>query len=647
MLFPALYCIIMILTTVATTNIYFIAIFAQNKDDLPTSKPLDQKTTEKSFKITQGGPASKEHPTRASCWIRIASKCSAAELFPSLDLANWFEIDDGGLSVTTYPDCERQRQAWQQTCQSDAEMDFRWPSQKEEEPLSVCRFRVSTPCGLLGNNTDWFDDTSKGGPLPSTKTACEQRQESWASSCGTSSQVEIYFRTRTGSCRYRTTGAPDSKCRIRVTTPCPILGNDNQWFDDKHKGGPMPTTRDQCERRRGSWQASCGESANVEMDFINATSLNRDTGWFDNNDRLASSVAACQMWYDKNVVYETEMEASDPDELLSSPYDNSFSFRDTDGSMVTLVPDQDRVQSCYTMTRHATKGNAAPLHFCYPALQIVGRAKAGTSFLYEVLSKHPQIRVSHQDKEYCRKGRTYFDYLAGFEAATKAAAPNQILVNACITELEMLGEQILLRHPKTLSIWLVRDVADVFWASYNFWCDQDLERNCTGGHWVKPGIHLRSPQGFHDEIIGVHNGSLVQKLIIPSEKQVTDMYSSVIQAWEKYSHSQSIHVVSNEKMKSNLRLVLRELQKDAGEQLGLDLEDHPMLEELSKLRVNTNDAKGASSAVGAEKVQDGVYQQSGYKPMFAKTGELIRSWWTECEELSRRTGWSYDCRPKQ
>lgn len=118
--------------------------------------------------------------------------------------------------------------------------------------------------------------------------------------------------------------------------------------------------------------------------------------------------------------------------------------------------------------------------FCFPSVLVAGFPKCATSFLFHALSKHPNILPTRR-KELCLGGPLsetwpkFVSYLPSIEDTS--AFGGQIVMTGCLH----LGANI--RAIKELCvptsnmkvIFLVRDVADMLWAAYNYWCNVDTD----------------------------------------------------------------------------------------------------------------------------------------------------------------------------
>ena len=417
------------------------------------------------------------------------------------------------------------------------------------------------------------------------------------------------------------------------------MGYQVDWFDDSSRGGPSPSTWWACRMRQTAWETDC--QTTVIMDYAGPGTIIEKHHTNDTNEMI----------------------------------DESWQILDIDGAIVTIRPiPLKEHQSCFQMSSTEGDINAKPqqqqqqhpepvVTFCYPVVNIARHPNAGTSFFHHLLIEHSQriVPAHAQMKEYCRvpyHGRyvmTYYDYWKGFAPQTRVAGSDKILVNGCIKPEEVMEMDVLLRGPRTVNVYLVRDAAARFWAAYNFWCDMNTESNCTLTNWAKPGIHLRSPQAFHDEIIAIDRRGAPPRLLIPIRRGIANVYTTTIHQFETWTVSKHVHVIASEKMKANLEWVWDTFRADVRRQTdGLDLQYHPKLKELQGARINGGNKKGEHAVSGtkhqrhdesqsAPQEEDGLYEQSHFQPMLPQTKHLITSWWKECEEVSRRTGWAYTC----
>jgi hypothetical protein len=144
----------------------------------------------------------------------------------------------------------------------------------------------------------------------------------------------------------------------------------------------------------------------------------------------------------------------------------------------------------------------------YPFVHVIGIPKAGTSYLYKLLTSSPYIEPASRHKEYCPSD-VKFDktrYSDGFRLAETMTTRT---ANGCIDtrqalQLHACVSPFLRFQPKY--IMTIRPPDEYQWARYNFWTNQ-LDARHSPGKWTD-GDSYRSPEMFHElhwRITGVVN----------------------------------------------------------------------------------------------------------------------------------------------
>jgi hypothetical protein len=154
----------------------------------------------------------------------------------------------------------------------------------------------------------------------------------------------------------------------------------------------------------------------------------------------------------------------------------------------------------------AKKGDKSPTSsdFCFPSVLIAGFPKCGTSFLFHALSTHPNILPTRR-KELCLGGplsETWpkmVSFLPSI-ADTKATGGQRVMTGCLHLGANIRAAKELCALTANIKvIFLVRDVADMLWAAYNYWCNVD-----TDGPSCFPGEHT-----YHTiYILGAQNNML-------------------------------------------------------------------------------------------------------------------------------------------
>jgi len=343
-------------------------------------------------------------------------------------------------------------------------------------------------------------------------------------------------------------------------------------------------------------------------------------------------------WQKRVSSNETVLKAYDgPWAISDIQEDGSWDVTDIDGTVfrVKSVPIKP-THSCFEVSTDVRKENSGTFKFCYPLFNIVGNEKCGTSALYNLLSKHPQMtEANSKTKEYCYGNISILNYLKGFK---KAAIQNDLLlINGCIDLRANSMFDLLLRQPKSVYLFMVRDIAELEWAKYNFWCNGFLDSDCDmkGFHWTILGKHSRSPKDFHQKILQKFEGGA----LIPHQNSVQNYFTSKINSTDI-----NLTVLSSEMLKHKIEKFWSMLTFETKKQAMVTLRWHPHLEELKTKVINSSNQKGPKFIVNASDVKQGLYEISGYDPLWNETRELLVSWWDECEEIRRLTSWNkYKC----
>ena len=263
--------------------------------------------------------------------------------------------------------------------------------------------------------------------------------------------------------------------------------------------------------------------------------------------------------------------------------------------------------SCYEASR-----DSSTLRFCYPSVIISGIPKAGTSASYELLKEHPSFEPGHR-KENCMALPysndalwEYFKTLANqTEAASKTGGNPKRLLSGCISIIVNLKLHEILRHPNTLYLLMTRDLSDLMWATYNFWCSPKYDgvEHCVDqkGRWADAQYHYRSPTLFHDLLVAQVEGKK-QYGMGPLHYDICDEKSAgFYRDHENRLLGAGIEVdrilfIANEELSSNASSVWNKLTRAIGI---VDREEkkHPSLKKFETFRVNTGAYKNVCVTV--------------------------------------------------
>ena len=247
----------------------------------------------------------------------------------------------------------------------------------------------------------------------------------------------------------------------------------------------------------------------------------------------------------------------------------------------------------------------------YPSVHVIGIPKAGTSYLFALLTSSPHIQQAAQYKEYCPQGRNKTEYFAGFRAAAKDTIQT---ANGCISTHEALQVHACISpylrfQPKY--IISLRPPDEWQWARYNFWTNNLDARSNTRGHWTDSDSY-RSPEMFHE-------------LVLAGNKTTLSTYASMnlVQGWiNLIEQSRRTLGSSNLLLLLSSKLGLPETRASIAKFLGI-AEDFGLPMDVL---VNAGGNLATRGAGKVTKVQAGsdVYQVSGFRPMKNATRLLIR-----------------------
>lgn len=312
--------------------------------------------------------------------------------------------------------------------------------------------------------------------------------------------------------------------------------------------------------------------------------------------------------------------------------------------------------TCYTAAF-----NSSTIHFCYPRVIVSGVPKAGTSAVYELLSEHPKF-IGAPQKENCASklytASSMWTFFLSLEALTKTALNGAhmpaIMISGCIQQDINIDMHTIMRQPLSTYILMTRDLSDLIWASYNYWCSPFLDgpENCSSenGHWTDPKYHYRSPELFHELIIAQSEGKFIGGKPGPLRYHLFNqgrmgLYERHLTMFEYGGIPKSnVLLIASEDLVSNATKVWQIILS------GLNINitffpDHPQLNQFGKVRVNTGDNKGPRAISGVPRGGNntsGLYLISKFMPMLPKTRAIISATWIiDCEWTSNITGFSY------
>jgi len=267
----------------------------------------------------------------------------------------------------------------------------------------------------------------------------------------------------------------------------------------------------------------------------------------------------------------------------------------------------------------------------YPALNVVGMPKAGTSHMYNLLASHRSAVPLTTHKEFCARNnfpQNNTKYLREVNNLINAAG-DKITVNGCLHINEptdfFLAEVL---ESRSKFIVMLRDPPSLVWAAYNFWGIASVDNRTGPGNWVDPSS-LRSPEHFHNLI---ESGWMW-----PPKSMSAAMYTTGL---GEIVGMENVLYVKNEDMANgdNWYDFLMNLSAFTG----LDIRGFDVKTMAS--RTNCGDTKyGKGSNKSCQKTAEGLYEISGYKPMLNKTKALVYEKWAyDCIQWKEKLGMVYE-----
>lgn len=185
----------------------------------------------------------------------------------------------------------------------------------------------------------------------------------------------------------------------------------------------------------------------------------------------------------------------------------------------------------------------------------------------------------------------------------------------------------------------MRDFTDMLWSSYNFWCKREFDgNNCDYSKWADPALHHRSPQQFHDLITLDQNrtAGVVQPFYYPMEKPC-------INAGGYYTEYLSLHLYSRGLQNHTILIASEELDyypltvaMRVARIIDYDISGIA-LSTFKQVRVNTQEAKGATTVIQRKNYQPGLYNISNFQPLLPQSRTLLNQCWKEdCKKIAKR-----------
>jgi len=141
-----------------------------------------------------------------------------------------------------------------------------------------------------------------------------------------------------------------------------------------------------------------------------------------------------------------------------------------------------------------------------------------------------------------------------------------------------------------------------------------------------PELHKRSPELFHSHLLASRGDSKRDHCA-----NGLGYYSTSYQHLQSNKHHNRTIIVANEELDLYLLQVASRVASFINYSIdGMDLSS------LEKVRINTQDNKGAHSATGVNNYTPGLYNISHYQPLLPESRALLyECWYEDCIALSK------------
>lgn len=179
-----------------------------------------------------------------------------------------------------------------------------------------------------------------------------------------------------------------------------------------------------------------------------------------------------------------------------------FFIRVDSSCVYNILNDMDeslRIKHLSNTNRLCFSYEEAPLKyatFCYPSIIVAGFPKCGTSFFFKMLSKNPYLLPTKR-KELCLGGPLSESWTKMISFLPHAnETDKKMVISGCLHLGANIKAMKQLCAKGIKLIYVVRDVADMLWASYNYWCIQGFDRDCYPGKRTSTS-DVRNSLHFH------------------------------------------------------------------------------------------------------------------------------------------------------
>jgi hypothetical protein len=285
---------------------------------------------------------------------------------------------------------------------------------------------------------------------------------------------------------------------------------------------------------------------------------------------------------------------------------------------------------------------AATGTFCFPSLLVAGFPKCGTSFMFKTLSTHPAI-ISTQRKELCLEGvksETWSRFITFLPNETHSS--EKYVMSGCLHFGANVNAMKQLCATGIKVVYLVRDVADMLWAAYNFWCINGHDVDCFPGKHTT-SLNKRDPIHF-DQLI---RAGLPMGGGMSLDSEGLCFKSELRDALRVYgAHNvlvlRSEDMLNPQKKVESLKRVMLFLDLQSGVSDAWVKEQGEQLVRVNAGASHLTKGEKTIHSISPHSTLTGRYESSGNLPMLPSTRQVIyQRWWHECKWLDEHFGIRY------
>jgi len=204
----------------------------------------------------------------------------------------------------------------------------------------------------------------------------------------------------------------------------------------------------------------------------------------------------------------------------------------------------------------------------------------------------------------------------------------------------------ILRQPKVLYLVTIRNAPEMFWASYNFWCNPLYDLDCSPGVWTNIGKNYRSSKLFTELWNAQKLSKSVHFPMIPTCFAVGKVYTRFLDTLA--NNNMSFATLAIEESETNKTTYFFRLKLKVEHYFEKKVQFSSFA--IQNYRVNTGNSRGGNHVTRTpsknltKSVYEGpTYEISNFQPLSETTRVEMWKCWEECGYVSSITGYKYDC----